>query len=316
MAFTPNSQLKPDTQIILRDQQHAARLFVDDQFKFLPKDKFLFHVSFSINQNALTDKSLIQKYRNEINMLVKSIDLPGYTVQNEVLNQYNRIKVVQYRHKLNDIAIKFHDDNSSVINKLWQNYYKYYYADTTTADTGRGFEKTATKNFSFIKGTYGYKGNVLPFFNHITIYQLARHEFVGYKLINPVVLSWAHNKMDYSSKESNDFDMKLAYEAVSYSQGTVETGTPAGFGVDRYDQKPSPLASAGTAPTTYIPPTGTSSNILTQQINNYQNVRPSDTTLSNLLSTATPSVSGIQGVSFPGTVPSGSITTASAIKLS
>ena len=300
MAFTPTKQLSSSSSIILRDQQHAARLFVDDQFKFLPKNKFLFHVFFSINQAALTDKSLGQKHRNEINMLVKSVDLPGYSITTELLNQYNRQKVVQYRHKTNDISIKFHDDNYSVINKLWQNYYRYYYADTATAETNRGYERTATKNASYIKGTYGYQGKVAPFFNYITVYQLSRHEYAGYKLINPVVTSWAHNKLEYASKDPNDFDMKINYEAVSYSYGNIEAGSPEGFGVEHYDQSPSPLSSGGGSPAAASTVASADlTNILTQQNNNYQNVRPSTTTLSSLLSTSAPSVSGVQGYVFP-----------------
>lgn len=309
MAFTPTSQLKSDPQIVLKDPQHAARLFVDDQFKFLPKSNFLFHVSFSVNQAALTDKSLFQKHRNEINMLVKSADLPAYTVSTESLNQYNRTKIVQYRHKYNDLSIKFHDDNFSVINKLWQNYYRHYYSDTITADTNRGFERTATKNANFIKGSYGYSGKVIPFFNHITIYQLARHDYVGYKLVNPIITSWNHNKVDYSSGDSHDFDMKLQYEAVSYSYGEIKDGVPEGFGVDHYDQTPSPLSSNGSSSTvkTSIP----SNNNVTQQINLYQNSRTTGVTAPANTSTSTQNVSGIPGFSFP--VATGISTTAAPL---
>lgn len=315
MAFTPTNQLNSDPQVFLRDQQHAARLFVDDQFKFLPKQRFLFHVSFGINQDALTDKSLIQKHRNEINMLVKSTDLPGYEITTETLNQYNRTKVVQSRHKPKSITIKFHDDNYSVINKLWQNYYKYYYRDTSTADTGRGYDRTAMKHFDYLKGTYGYTGALKPFFNYITIYQLARHDYVGYKLINPVVTGWEHSKVDYGSKESNEFEMKIDYEAVSYSSGEIGAGTPEGFGLDHYDQSPSPLSTGVSTSASTTIPQPSSSNIITQQINNYQNVQTSVAPMSALLGTATPGLSGIQGISFPGTVPTSTVVQASLVNL-
>ena len=37
----------------LGDFRHAARTFVDDNFRLAPKSKFLFHVFFKINTNAL-----------------------------------------------------------------------------------------------------------------------------------------------------------------------------------------------------------------------------------------------------------------------
>ena len=315
MSFAPNSQLKSDVAIYLRDRQHAARLFVDDQFKFLPKERFLFHVSFGINSAALTDKSLTQKHRNEINMLVKSTDLPGYTMSTEVLNQYNRPKIVQYRHKTNDVTIKFHDDNYSLINKLWQNYYTYYYADTASASTGKSFERNAMRNFNYVQGIYGYKGNAAPFFTHITIYQLARHEYVAYKLINPIVTSWLHNKVDYSSKDSNDFDMKINYEAVAYSTGTVDINPPPGFGVEHYDQTQSPLTSLASSQVGINTPASQSSNLVTQQINSTQNVQSSTTTMSGLLGTNGQGVNGLQGTVFPGTVPNTTVTQATILTI-
>ena len=38
--------------INLADYQHAARMFVDDSFRLAPKQKFLYHVSFNINDKA------------------------------------------------------------------------------------------------------------------------------------------------------------------------------------------------------------------------------------------------------------------------
>ena len=38
----------------MKDYQHASRLYVDDNFKLMPKQKFLFHVVFN------TDETLFQ----------------------------------------------------------------------------------------------------------------------------------------------------------------------------------------------------------------------------------------------------------------
>ena len=97
MSFTPNNLLIPDPVVLLRDQQHAARLFSDSQFQLLPKIRYMFHVAFSLNTNALRDSEFLLKHKNEINMLVKSVDLPSYNVSADVLNQYNRKKIVQYQ---------------------------------------------------------------------------------------------------------------------------------------------------------------------------------------------------------------------------
>lgn len=314
MAITPSSYLQPDPNTVLRDPQHAARLFVDDNFRLAPKHKFLFHVAFSINQAALKSIDLVQRHRNEINMLVKTVDLPSFEVQTETLNQYNRKKNVQYTHKPQPISIKFHDDNMGLINQLWQNYYSYYYADSTSAKDPAAYNRNATRSSDFIPTPYGLdnKSNI-PFFNYIIIYQMARKEFVSYKLHNPIITSWNHNQLDYSGTNMHDNTMKIAYEAVSYDSGVVEPGNPEGFALEHYDQTPSPLTSQGgftSSSPSFVDSKNVTNNapeflrVMTEQINTQQNTQQlanpgTPGVITNLTTTSTQGVSGIQGIAFP-----------------
>lgn len=314
MAFIPNQYLNNPSTVILRDWQHAARLFTDDQFRLAPKTKFSFHVAFSINQAALRDANLVQRHRNEINMLVKNCDLPHFTMSTETLNQYNRKKNVQYTHKYNPINVVFHDDNMGVINQLWQNYYNYYYADSSSAKDPGAYNRTATKNFSYVSNAYGLdNSSTEPFFNYIKIYQMARHEYVGYTLHNPIISAWNHNKVDYNQNAIHDNQMTLQYEAVSYETGDVTQGDPEGFGLEHYDQTPSPLQGAGgitsESPSFVGGPTRNAAEYINNAIttiNSYQNTQelPNAGTpglLTNIIRTSTQGVSGLQGIAFPGT---------------
>ena len=245
MAFAQNEFLISDPVENIRCRQHASQTFVTDQFRLLPKDKFLFHVAFNINWQGIKpttiEAKLLETLKNEINLLVKNIDLPTYTVSAETLNQYNRKRVVQYQHKYSDVKLSFHDDNMGLINQLWQTYYKYFYNDPTVASAKGAYNKTATLASSYITNPYGFIGRVKPFFNYITIYQMSRHEFVSYKLINPIITHWGGGNLAYHSGDSHSFDMTLAYEAVSYGTGYVNDGKMEGFGISHYDYYPSPI---------------------------------------------------------------------------
>lgn len=293
-SFTPNQFLTADPVVQLRCQQHAARTFVDDSFRLLPKNKFLFHVAFNINWAAISatnlNAKLLKTLKSEINILVKTADLPSYTVNSVTLNQYNRKKVVQFQHKYNDVSIKFNDDNMGLINQLWQAYYTYYYQDPKSSATTSAYTRNATKKSSFITSPYGYSGPSKQFFNYITIYQMARHEFVSYKLINPIISSWTGNKLDYSGKESHDFDMKLQYEAVYYDTGVVADGTMEGFADTHYDWTPSPLAKTpGTTSTTASPSfakTSFGGSSTNSSMANSSTQQPQGTTLTDTTSVA------------------------------
>ena len=314
MAFTPNQYLNNTSNVILRDQRHAARLFTDDQFRLAPKQKFQFHVAFSINRAAVFDTALVQRHGNEINMLVKSIDLPGFEVQTETLNQYNRKKNIQFTHKYKQITATFHDDNMGVINQLWQNYYNYYYADPSSSKDPGAYSRIAMKNFSYTSNRYGLdNGSTTPFFNYIKVYQMARHEYVCYTLQNPIITSWNHNKVDYQASGIHDNTMSIAYEAVSYDVGNVTSGDPEGFAVEHYDLTPSPLQSSGSTITSSPSFTNTvasnainDADTIVTSINTYQNTQLLESAgtpgiLKNIVGTAVQGVSGVQGIAFPVT---------------
>ena len=66
----------------MKDYRHAARLYLDDNYKLLPKQKFLFHVVFDIDDLA-SNARLKQNEKLELNMLVKSADLPKFDMNLE-----------------------------------------------------------------------------------------------------------------------------------------------------------------------------------------------------------------------------------------
>jgi hypothetical protein len=244
----------------MADFQHAARLYVDDAFRLAPKHKFLYHVVFEINPDAVRIPQLDQRHKNEIGMLVKSIDLPSYSMQMETKHKYNRKKNVQTRLDYDPINLVFHDDNFGVTTLLWEAYYRYYFKDGnyTTFDasgsvnnTVPAYASTPTDNTyqSPLRNRYRYgldNDSSVPFFKNIQIFQLSRHQYTGFMLINPKITNWKHDTMDQTDAggmaQSN---CTVAYESVLYSRGPVSQGSPRGFGQEHYDTRPSPITLAG-----------------------------------------------------------------------
>jgi len=230
----------------LGDFRHAARTFVDDNFRLAPKSKFLFHVFFKINTNALKSLNFKFQHQNEIGILVKSADLPKFTISSETANQYNRKKVIQTKIDYQPVSIKFHDDNLGVTRQLWENYFSYYYADPIASKIQGNYFRTATLGKNYIKSPFGLDNNSsIPFFDSVVIYQMARKYWNSYTLVNPLITSWNHDSLDYTSNNTGEQSMTLAYESVYYENGLVSQGNPLGFGVDHYDTVPSPISLAG-----------------------------------------------------------------------
>ena len=293
--------LQPNNSgVFLKSYQHASRLYLDGLYGLAPKASWMYYVVFDINPAAITDPSWLSKqHTTEVGMLVKSADLPKFSLQTETVNQYNRKTVIQKGITYNPVSIALHDDQNNTTHNLWLNYYRYYFADAnngiatqlangagalaSSAISGAlgGFGGAAGGLAGSIAGgiagngvsglitglaaggkggfspgsQYGNNNNLYgatdyglnspltraPFFRTITIYQMNRHLFTSFQLVNPLLSSWDHDKVDQTQSKFAESRMNVAYETVFYGQGQVKKDNPTGFAVFHYDNDPSPL---------------------------------------------------------------------------
>ena len=110
----------------LGDFRHAARLYTDYAFARAPRTKFSYHVYFDINKEAMRGSDWKFKHQVEAGMLVKSADLPKFTFDYELKNQYNKKKIIYKDIKYDPVSISLHDDNSGLMNAMMALYYGYY----------------------------------------------------------------------------------------------------------------------------------------------------------------------------------------------
>ena len=242
----------------LADWQHASRLYIDNDLKFSPKTKFLYHTYFQLDpivRSILPE--LKDKHNLEIGMLVKSADLPKFTAKVETKNKYNRKKNIQTGITYDPITITFHDDNYGVTTALLEAYYRYYYADASYGRVPGAYNKAGAGDNTYMGSgrnqfKYGLDNNIsVPFFKNIEISQLAKRTYTTYTLVNPIITNWAHDSVDSSDGNTTMTNtITVAYEAVHYSRGSVDSsGTekaPTGFGSqEHYDKQPSPISLLG-----------------------------------------------------------------------
>jgi hypothetical protein len=231
---------------IMGNFQHASRLFIDDTMRLSPRTKFNYYVRFEIDPKAHRAPSFTARHGEEVNLLVKTAELPKYTFDSVVKNQYNRKKVVYKNFNYDPVSITMHDDSAGVVNAMWAIYYGYYINDRhnpVAAYEQNALRPTKTPKDNFRYGMDTDKGP--PFFKSISIYTMSRRRFLGYTLINPKIKTWQHGTLDYAATEMAESSMTIEYEAVKYSAGSVRQNSPKGFATLHYDLIPSPLTVAG-----------------------------------------------------------------------
>ena len=248
----------------LKDFQHASRLYVDDNFKLAPKQKFLFHVVFDIDNDVLP-RAFSSGEKLELNMLVKTCQLPKYNMNYEEKLQYNKKTFVATRIQYQPITIGFHDDQADTVNAFWKSYYEYNIADSVTLGGANATIKNFGKDTMYESGDqvprqFGMdnaKSRKKPMLRSIQIFVLHKKKFTAFQLINPVITSFSHDDLDYADGQgvlSNT--MQVMYESVLYSVGNVSRTEPSQFATLHYDLEPSPLSVLGRGSNSIFGPGG------------------------------------------------------------
>ena len=276
----------------LKDYSHASKTFRSDNYNLSPRTKYLFHVFFNLNMQipAIRNAFGSNGDTSSIGLMVKTIDLPKYTIDVDTMNQYNRKRLVQTKINYDPVNVSFHDDQGDLIRNMWYQYYAYYYKDPTQPYNGvasqngtsgllAGMFNGSSYNTSDIYSPnrqsldWGFAGEGYtdnnqgtasgansgkpPFFTDITIYGLAGKQYASYTLINPIITNWNHDTYSYAEGGGTMANqMTIRYESVKYFNGAVGGATPSntvnGFAdPNHYDTVKSRLARPGSTATVF-----------------------------------------------------------------
>ena len=241
----------------IHDYQHAARIFTDSNMRRSPKYAFLFYVKFNRNQagNQPQYSRLKSSDVADIGALAKSVNLPKFTIENKVLNAYNRVDIAQTKLKYDPVTIKFHDDSAGLVREFWYDYYSYYYRDTDHTDMVYNSEHKYVQRQRDGWG-YGLKPDLfvpgdianpakLHYLDSISIYSMSQKQYHEYVLVNPTITTFQHGEHNMSETSGlMEHTMTVQFETVRYRKGNVTNETMAEM-LLHYDKSPSPLSPAG-----------------------------------------------------------------------
>jgi hypothetical protein len=245
----------------MKDYRHAARLFLDNNYKLLPKQKFLFHVVFDID-DSIPLRRFTNNERLELNMLVKTADLPKFNMNVEEKQQYNKKTYIGTKISYEPVTISFHDDHADTVNAFWKAYYEYNIADSLTVNPNVVGYNTKDNMYDADPNVTQYgMDNVQqrknPFLKSIQIFTLHKQRFTSFTLVNPVIGSWSHDNLDQADGQGvMQNTMQIFYETVLYGAGVVNKNDIPGFATIHYDLEPSPLSVLGGGTTSIFGPGG------------------------------------------------------------
>ena len=98
-----------------------------------PRLPFEYYVHINLN-HAGGNAAYIKKFLKEaelqqIEALIKSVDMPAMKIETAVLNQYNRKRISQTGVTFEPVKMVCHDVVDGKTLMFWEMYYRYYFAD-------------------------------------------------------------------------------------------------------------------------------------------------------------------------------------------
>lgn len=199
--------------LLLGDSHASSQNFGFDGngLRNVPKSKFMFYVKF---HRARSQGG--SAWERGMAFTLKSLDRPRISFSTEILNQYNRKRIVQTNTEYESMIFKFHDTVLEEVQRMFEEYYDYYFNDLTAYvdpvkyDVVR--DEMDSANPFGLKATSSNDG----FFSHITIYQIFNKQISVFELINPKIQQFNPDDFDYSSSESSEIVMNLEFEGIVY----------------------------------------------------------------------------------------------------
>lgn len=206
----------------------------------------------------------------QMSVLCKNVKLPAYRFETKRYNQYNRQIIGINKISYEPINVEFHDDSLNVIRNFWDCYYTYYIQDARyrkfqSLQGGMQIPKEWRQDDTSYSSLYSNNfadhwgldtvnstqlDRTIPFFRNIKVYHFSRPvDAVGssednlphyseYTLINPIITSFEHDTLDYTSSEGTTNRMTIEYETVLYNQGVIKEPIPgrAGNQVEEFSE--------------------------------------------------------------------------------
>ena len=201
---------------LVRSPREAVQAFASQ-----PKQRNLFVVRFIPNGAQTQANSALL---TSLTFIAKSVERPKINTKIEELHQYNKKRQVYTGFKLEPVRFTFYDDAKSSASQMWQNYVGYYFGDFTGIVTSSSSVKPyaydvilaqmQSMNFGF---TGGPDGPSDFYFDRIEIYQFYDQVYDVYQLINPRIVSFDPDQLEYSNSDISLIAMSVAYENLQFA---------------------------------------------------------------------------------------------------
>lgn len=182
---------------IINFNNYASKYYIKgEKLTRIPFSKFQWTVGFQRNDGS--------EEPTDLTYIAKSVDLPGWEIQQQILNQYNKKRVVNTSIALKPVSLVFLDTVDGKFRQFIQEYMNSF--SYNFSFFGAAAIQSRDQLSNDIDNTFGIFPQSAPddnFLKTITINQEHGGEVWAITLQNPKIISVTHDQLDYS--QNNGF---------------------------------------------------------------------------------------------------------------
>jgi hypothetical protein len=181
----------------------------EDIQSLIPRSKFQFRVSIT----HLSSESVSGLITSNLTR-ISSIDMPSHTMNTNVLNQYNKKRIVQTGLTYNPIQLVAYDTRDAEIETFLKTYTQYYYTGLMSTISQKFTNDVINENFYANFSATGMKLQQDRYFiKQLDITRTSSADDINVITIyNPIITSVRTDTLDYSDSSPVKYTLEIAYE--------------------------------------------------------------------------------------------------------
>lgn len=202
--------------LYLGSNQFANKWFANGAVpSHLPKSKHTFFALIrpteairSVTASPITTEQLV--------FSTKAMELPKPEYDLDVIDQYNRTRLVNKKVSYAPISVRFHNDTEGHTINVFEGYNRYYFGDSRHDTQKYWYNDVISGQLNPSSVDFGLQTKTLQYFSRIDLFWLHGNQRVtAYSLFNPLIRSIDWGNVDYEDNTASEISVTFEYEGYS-----------------------------------------------------------------------------------------------------
>ncbi len=229
--------------IVLKPANRAAQLYVGgsgvQQAVRQQHQYVLVYNLYPIREDDFLDEKIgyLKEFRDRLHFLCNTVDGPKFQIQQDVLNQYNRKRVVNRKIDYDPLTVRMYDTVDGLGIKFVRTLYEFEFANARLYKTKAGgaplqhqeqanYVQTVLQNSNRFVETHHFGMKSHRYYHRllksIDLYQMAGGTFSKVRMIHPRISRMDMDNFAYESSSPVNLNLAFTYENLVFEETNVK----------------------------------------------------------------------------------------------